>query len=92
MNGMNKTEGMTVEEVMRRDKRFRYMLLARLQSDCEYYLGFGNRSTGRLWAGDEARQIGWMTRHYGGFREGEKPRWLTREEIAEYANRMLVDR
>mgnify|MGYP000759612250 CR=1 FL=1 len=46
MNGMNKTEGMTVEEVMRRDKRFRYMLLARLQSDCEYYLGFGNRSTG----------------------------------------------
>ena len=28
MNGMNKTEGMTVEEVMRRDKRFRYMLLA----------------------------------------------------------------
>ena len=26
MNGMNKTEGMTVEEVMRRDKRFRYML------------------------------------------------------------------
>ena len=62
MNGMNKTEGMTVEEVMRRDKRFRYMLLARLQSDCEYYLGFGNRSTGRLWAGDEARQIEWMTR------------------------------
>lgn len=92
MNGMNKTEGMTVEEVMRRDKRFRYMLLARLQSDCEYYLGFGNRSTGRLWAGDEARQIEWMTRLYDGFPEDEKPRWLTREEIAEYANRMLVDR
>jgi len=76
MNGMNKTEGMTVEEVMRRDKRFRYMLLARLQSDCEYYLGFGNRSTGRLWAGDEARQIEWMTRLYDGFPEDEKPRWL----------------
>ena len=75
MNGMNKTEGMTVEEVMRRDKRFRYMLLARLQSDCEYYLGFGNRSTGRLWAGDEARQIEWMTRLYDGFPEDEKPRW-----------------
>ncbi len=30
MNGMNKTEGMTVEEVMRRDKRFRYMLLCLL--------------------------------------------------------------
>ena len=49
MNGMNKTEGMTVEEVMRRDKRFRYMLLARLQSDCEYYLRVSvTGSTGRL--------------------------------------------
>ena len=35
MNGMNKTEGMTVEEVMRRDKRFRCMWRARLQSACE---------------------------------------------------------
>lgn len=92
MNGTNKTESMTVEDVIRRDKRFRYMLLARLQSDCEYYLGFGNRSTGRLWAGDEARQIEWMTRLYDSFPEDEKPRWLTREKIAEYANRMLADR
>ncbi len=83
---------MMVEEVMSRDKKFRYMLLARLQSDCEYYLGFGNRSTGRLWAGDEARQIEWMNRLYDSFPEGEKPQWLTREEIAEYANRMLADR
>lgn len=45
-----------------------------------------------MWAGDEAWQIEWMTRLYDGFPEGEKPRWLTREEIAEYANRMLVDR
>ena len=45
-----------------------------------------------MWAGDEARQIEWMTRLYDGFPEDEKPRWLTREEIAEYANRMLVDR
>ena len=83
---------MMVEEVMSRDKKFRYMLLARLQSDCEYYLGFGNRSTGRLWAGDEARQIEWMNRLYDSFPEGEKTQWLTREEIAEYANRMLADR
>ena len=92
MNGTNKTESMTVEDVIRRDKRFRYMLWARLQSDCEYYLGFGNRSTGRLWAGDEARQIEWMTRLYDSFPEDEKPQWLTREKIAEYANRMLADR
>ncbi|HON55254.1 MAG TPA: hypothetical protein PLG03_06870 [Bacteroidales bacterium] len=33
------------------------MLLARMQSDCEYYLNYGSRDPKRLWAGDEERQI-----------------------------------
>lgn len=95
MNGTNKTHSngrMTIEDVIRRDKTFRYMLLSRLQSDCEYYLGFGNRCTCRLWAGDEASQIEFMTRLYDSFGEDEKPEWLTREGIAEYGNRMLAAR
>ena len=32
MNGTNKTESMTVEDVIRRDKRFRYMLTASITS------------------------------------------------------------
>ena len=44
---------MTIEEVLQHDLKFRYMLLGRLQADCEYYLGFGNKSPHRLWAGSE---------------------------------------
>lgn len=31
----------TLADVVNRDKRFRYMLLSRLQSDCDYYLHYG---------------------------------------------------
>ena len=41
---------MTKEEVLQYDKKFRYMLLSRLQADCEYYLNYDNRNTKRLWA------------------------------------------
>ena len=51
---------MTKEEVLQHDKKFRYMLLSRMQSDCEYYLNYGNRNPKRLWAGDEQRQIEYM--------------------------------
>ena len=46
---------MTIEEVLQHDLKFRYMLLGRLQADCEYYLGFGNKSSRRLWAGSEKK-------------------------------------
>lgn len=47
----------TADDILQRDARFRYMLLARMQSDCEYYLDYGGRDPKRLWAGDEERQI-----------------------------------
>lgn len=53
---------MTIEEVLQHDLKFRYMLLGRLQADCEYYLGFGNKSPHRLWAGSEKTQIEYMTK------------------------------
>lgn len=31
----------TADDILQRDARFRYMLLARMQSDCEYYLDYG---------------------------------------------------
>ena len=72
---------MTIEEVLQHDLKFRYMLLGRLQADCEYYLGFGNKSSRRLWAGSEI---------HDSFRENEKPEWLTMEQIKEYSNAMEV--
>ncbi len=80
----------TVEDVLQRDLRFRYMLLSRLQCDCEYYLNYGNRFPGCLWAGNEQEQIEFMTRLHESFMENEKPEWLTMDEIKEYAQRMLA--
>lgn len=81
---------MTVEEVLQHDLRFRYMLLSRLQADCEYYLGFGNRNPGRLWAGSEAEQIEYMTKIHDSFGEAEKTEWLAMEKIKEYGREMGV--
>ncbi len=79
----------TVADVVNRDKRFRYMLLSRLQSDCEYYLHHGGRHPKGLWAGDEALQIDFMTKLYESFKVDEKPEWLTMEQIRHYAVEML---
>ncbi|WP_434716079.1 LPD11 domain-containing protein [Paraburkholderia sp. A3RO-2L] len=71
-----------------KDATFDYQLLARLQQDCEYYLGHGNRAKKHLWAGDEAEQIAKMKELYEGL--SEKPEWLTLEQIAQYEAAMIV--
>lgn len=60
-----------------RDYKFEYMLLNRLQHDCNYYLGH-----------DEQKQIDKMRELYDLL--PVKPEWLTREQIDEYAARMNV--
>lgn len=85
----NENGRLTVEELVNRDKTFRYMLLSRLQSDCDYYLHYGGRHPKVLWAGDETRQIEFMTKLHESFGAGEKPEWLTMEQIRHYAAEML---
>lgn len=70
---------------------FNYMLLGRLQSDCNYYLGHGNRYAKHLWAGNEQRQIDKMKELYNSFPEGEKPEWLTWEQILDYEKLMVIE-
>lgn len=70
-----------------RDYKFEYMLLNRLQCDCDYYLGHGGRNAQHcLWAHDEQKQIDKMRELYDLL--PVKPEWLTREQIDEYAARM----
>lgn len=66
---------------------FDYQLLARLQQDCDYYLGHGNRSRKHLWAGGEAEQIAKMKELYSGLKE--KPEWISLDDIDTYEARML---
>mgnify|MGYP004701939413 FL=1 len=73
-------------EVNDRDK-FSYQLLARLQQDCEYYLGFGARNKKHLWAQDESEQIQKMKELYAGL--PEKPEWITLADIEKYEAAMV---
>lgn len=63
-----------------------YRLLGRLQADCEYFLGAGNRAEKHLWAGSVYAQIVKMRELYDAL--PQKPEWLTKEMIDDYAERM----
>lgn len=82
----NSEDRKVIDNVLQRDKVFRYKLLGRLQSDCEYYLHYGNRNVKRLWAGNVNLQIKLMTELYNSF--DEKPEWLTMTEIVAYGKKM----
>lgn len=68
---------------------YRYMLLSRMKTDCKYYLGNGNRNPEHLWAGDEQKQIQYMKALWNSFPEGEKPEWLTMDDIGEFEKQMV---
>ncbi|MBO5501571.1 MAG: helicase, partial [Clostridia bacterium] len=63
-----------------------YRLLDRLRTDCEYFLGAGERNVRHLWAGGVREQIAKMRELYNAL--PEKPEWLTEEAIDSYAERM----
>lgn len=79
---------MEIKEILKHSQKFRYGLLARMKSDCRYYLGYGKRNKKHLWALDEAKQISTMREIYDSFPDGEKPEWITPEEIDAYAEKM----
>ena len=60
-----------------KDIAFNYMMLSRLQLDCKYYLGCGNRNKKHLWADTVEEHIAYMKELYNGFSEDEKPEWIT---------------
>lgn len=69
------------------NQQFEYMMLSRLQSDCDYYLGCGGRDANHsLWAHDEQKQIDKMRELYDKLLI--KPFWITAKQIDEYAVKM----
>lgn len=67
---------------------FKYQMLDRLRSDCNYYLGYGGRHEKCLWSGNVADHIEDMMALWNSFPAGEKPEWLTMAQIEEYAKAM----
>lgn len=72
------------------DPSFNYQMLDRLRSDCDYYLGYGNRNVKALWAKDEKVQIDIMRALYD--KVPESPEWLTKEQIDSYEQKMIFDK
>jgi hypothetical protein len=68
---------------------FNYMMLSRLKSDCDYFLGYGNRCEKRLYHGNPKLQIEAMLILWESFPQDKKPEWLTREEIMAYEKAMI---
>lgn len=82
---------MTREDILKRDDRFRYNLLSRMQSDCEYYLGNGSRHSKHLWAENEKDHIEFMKCLYDSFPDDKKPEWISREQIEFYEKAIAGD-
>lgn len=78
-------------DILKQDKRFRYQLLDRLRTDCNYYLGYGNRCANCLWSKSEVSIIENMKNLWNSFDEKDKPEWLTWEQILEYERKMVPE-
>lgn len=73
------------------DHSYEYMLLDRLRSDCEYFLGTGETAeNNHLCAGNPEAQIKKMQELYDML--PEKPEWLTQEDINQYAQQMIPEK
>lgn len=79
-------------EPLPEDMQFRYQMLGRLRSDCEYFLGNGYGFEGHLWAGSVEEQITEMRNRWNEFEADEKPEWLTMQDIEDYEMKMLEAR
>ena len=78
------------ESLNEADDKFNYMMLDRLRTDCEYFLGYGNGYEPHLWAGNVEDQIAEMRKIYD--KLPEKPEWLSLEDIDKYEKDMLAKR
>lgn len=69
-------------------KSYNYMMLDRLKTDCDYFLGNGNGCLKDLYYKDIDRHIEEMKKIYNSFLEEEKPEWLSMEDIDNYKEKM----
>lgn len=78
------------KSILQHDEKFRYQLLGRMRSDCNYFLG-GNRLDKFLWAGNVESQIAYMKALYNSFPDNKKPEWISLEDINNYEDAMTND-
>ncbi len=72
-------------DLLKRDERFRYMMLDTMRQDCNYYLEHPHEK--HLWAGNVEDQIETMKQLYNSL--PEKPEWITMEDIDDLQKQMI---
>lgn len=77
---------------IRHPREFDYMMLSRMMSDCNYFLGNGNGYEGHLMYGSVEKICDEMERLWKSFSDKDKPEWLSLEQIKRYRERMLKAR
>ena len=77
------------DSILKHSDEFKYQLLSRMQTDCNYFLGAGNRAEKFLWAGNVPEQIAYMRAIYNSFPDNKKPEWISLADIDEYEKKML---
>jgi len=70
--------------------RFNYMMLARLRSDCDYYLGYGHRYKGIVSGKNGIDTIAEMKKLWNDLPSDGKPEWLSMKDIEEYEQEMIT--
>lgn len=84
------TNSITIDDsILKHSDEFKYQLLSRMQTDCNYFLGAGNRAEKFLWAGNVPEQIAYMRAIYNSFPDYKKPEWISLADIDEYEKKML---
>lgn len=79
------------KSILQHDEKFRYQLLDRMRSDCDYYLGNGNKHDKYLWANNAIEQIAYMKALYNSFPDDKKPEWISLKDINNYEDAMTND-
>jgi len=69
-----------------------YMMLGRLLSDCNYFLGNGNGYTGHLYYDEVDKHCDEMKKLYLSFSEKDKPEWIDLDIIENLRTKMLKKR
>ena len=67
-----------------------YLMLGRLRSDCDYYLGHGRRCEKYISGKNGVDTISEMKKLWNGFPADSKPERLTMEDIEEYEREMIT--
>ena len=83
----NTPKSIIKKEVKNWDSSFKYSMLSRMKSDCDYYLGYGGRAKENLWAGNEIDQINYMQEVYSQLKK--KPQWLSKGDLRKYKCEIL---